>query len=207
MPTLNISLPEPLKEYIKSKVKEGEYSNASDFMRHLIREHENRKNFLFDIENPLLIEKDVFVPSSQIILDSIPENPPKHSNSTIKKYYPKSEGGDGWIVMTRNGASNGKMWVALEEFNSDWSHASGSDQKKLNWFIPPKYGREYHVKVYDKSGEWLPNHQNPCWKFHYDTGILIFEGNRKESGLNEVDTIKIKAYRYIGKTLADLNLK
>jgi len=35
--TLNISLPEALKEHVQKRVAEGAYSNASDFVRGLIR--------------------------------------------------------------------------------------------------------------------------------------------------------------------------
>ena len=35
--TLNISLPETLKEHVQKRVAEGAYSNASDFVRALIR--------------------------------------------------------------------------------------------------------------------------------------------------------------------------
>jgi antitoxin ParD1/3/4 len=36
--TLNVSLPEPLKEYVQERVSEGIYSNPSDFVRSLIRD-------------------------------------------------------------------------------------------------------------------------------------------------------------------------
>ena len=36
--TLNVSLPEPLKEYVQERVSEGFYSNPSDYVRSLIRE-------------------------------------------------------------------------------------------------------------------------------------------------------------------------
>ena len=35
--TLNISLPEALKEHVQKRVAEGDFSNASDFVRALIR--------------------------------------------------------------------------------------------------------------------------------------------------------------------------
>jgi antitoxin ParD1/3/4 len=35
--TLNISLPEALKEHVRKRVAEGGFSNASDFVRALIR--------------------------------------------------------------------------------------------------------------------------------------------------------------------------
>jgi antitoxin ParD1/3/4 len=38
MATLNVSLPDQLKFWIISKVEEGKYSSASDYLRDLIRE-------------------------------------------------------------------------------------------------------------------------------------------------------------------------
>jgi antitoxin ParD1/3/4 len=37
MPTMNISLPEGLKEFVESQVSSGEYSSASEFIRTLVR--------------------------------------------------------------------------------------------------------------------------------------------------------------------------
>jgi antitoxin ParD1/3/4 len=36
--TMNISLPEALREYVDERVAEGSFSNASDYVRALIRE-------------------------------------------------------------------------------------------------------------------------------------------------------------------------
>ena len=40
--TMNISLPETLKEYVKERVREGSYSNPSDYIRALIRTDQER---------------------------------------------------------------------------------------------------------------------------------------------------------------------
>lgn len=40
--TMNISLPEPLKNFVDSQVKQGGYSGASDYIRDLIRDDEQR---------------------------------------------------------------------------------------------------------------------------------------------------------------------
>jgi len=37
MATMNVSLPKKMKEYIETQVKEGFYSNTSDYVRELIR--------------------------------------------------------------------------------------------------------------------------------------------------------------------------
>ena len=41
--TMNISLPETLKKYVKERVKEGSFSNPSDFVRALIRGDQERQ--------------------------------------------------------------------------------------------------------------------------------------------------------------------
>ena len=42
MQSMNISLPEPLKEFVDQQVADGRYSSASEYMRELIREDEKR---------------------------------------------------------------------------------------------------------------------------------------------------------------------
>lgn len=41
MATLNISLPDAMREWIDAQVKAGEYANASDYIRDLVR-HDQR---------------------------------------------------------------------------------------------------------------------------------------------------------------------
>lgn len=43
MQTMNISLPEPLKEFVDHQIAEGRYSSASEYIRELIRDDEKRK--------------------------------------------------------------------------------------------------------------------------------------------------------------------
>jgi antitoxin ParD1/3/4 len=45
MATMNISLPEKLKAFVEQEVAEGDFSNVSDFMRDIIRNHQEQKNF------------------------------------------------------------------------------------------------------------------------------------------------------------------
>ncbi len=52
MTTLNISLPDNLREWIDVRVKKGDYGSASDYMRDLIRidkkKHVNLDEFLLE---------------------------------------------------------------------------------------------------------------------------------------------------------------
>ncbi|WP_295454615.1 type II toxin-antitoxin system ParD family antitoxin [uncultured Thiodictyon sp.] len=42
MQTVNISLPDPLKQFVDGQVAQGRYSSASDYVRELIRADEKR---------------------------------------------------------------------------------------------------------------------------------------------------------------------
>ena len=43
MESMNISLPEPLKQFVDGQISTGRYSSASEYVRELIREDEKRK--------------------------------------------------------------------------------------------------------------------------------------------------------------------
>lgn len=43
MTSLNVSLPEPLKDYVEAQVKRGGYSTPSEFVRSLIRDDQQRR--------------------------------------------------------------------------------------------------------------------------------------------------------------------
>jgi len=43
MQTMNISLPDPLKEFVDDQVASGRYSSVSEYVRELIRDDEKRK--------------------------------------------------------------------------------------------------------------------------------------------------------------------
>ena len=43
MQSMNISLPEPLKEFVDGQIAAGRYSSASEYVRELIRDDEKRK--------------------------------------------------------------------------------------------------------------------------------------------------------------------
>jgi antitoxin ParD1/3/4 len=46
MATLNISLPDPMREWIDAQVRGGEYANASDYIRDLIRHDQRQREAL-----------------------------------------------------------------------------------------------------------------------------------------------------------------
>ena len=44
MATMNISLPDSMREWVETKTKSGQYSNNSDYVRDLIRKDQERGN-------------------------------------------------------------------------------------------------------------------------------------------------------------------
>lgn len=44
MPTMNVSLPNPMKDWVEAQAKTGRYSNASDYVRDLIRRDQIRSD-------------------------------------------------------------------------------------------------------------------------------------------------------------------
>ena len=44
MATMNISLPDPMKRWVEEQIKSGHYSNASDYVRDLIRKDQDYKD-------------------------------------------------------------------------------------------------------------------------------------------------------------------
>ena len=42
MATMNVSLPDPMKQWVEAQARSGRYSNASDYVRDLIRRDQDR---------------------------------------------------------------------------------------------------------------------------------------------------------------------
>ncbi len=46
MATMNVSLPDPMRVWVKTQVDSGEYANASDYVRDLIRQDQKEREML-----------------------------------------------------------------------------------------------------------------------------------------------------------------
>ena len=46
MATLNVSLPDAMREWIESQIQGGQYANASDYIRDLIRHDQRQRDSL-----------------------------------------------------------------------------------------------------------------------------------------------------------------
>ena len=50
MATMNVSLPDPMKEWVGAQAQTGRYSNASDYVRDLIRRDQERVSKLAELQ-------------------------------------------------------------------------------------------------------------------------------------------------------------
>jgi antitoxin ParD1/3/4 len=53
MATMNVSLPDPMKSWVERQAADGQYSNASDYVRHLIRRDQERGEALAQLQNAI----------------------------------------------------------------------------------------------------------------------------------------------------------
>jgi len=47
---MNVSLPEPMKDWVEAQAQTGRYSNASDYVRDLIRRDQERASKLAELQ-------------------------------------------------------------------------------------------------------------------------------------------------------------
>jgi len=50
MATMSVSLPDPMKDWVEAQAKTGRYSNASDYVRDLIRRDRARTNKIAEMQ-------------------------------------------------------------------------------------------------------------------------------------------------------------
>ncbi len=50
MATMNVSLPDPMKEWVNAQTETGRYGNASDYVRDLIRRDQDRHSKIAEIQ-------------------------------------------------------------------------------------------------------------------------------------------------------------
>jgi antitoxin ParD1/3/4 len=50
MPTVNVSLPDSMKDWVEAQARSGRYSNASDYVRDLIQRDQERANKLAELQ-------------------------------------------------------------------------------------------------------------------------------------------------------------
>lgn len=50
MATMNVSLPDPMKDWVEAQARNGRYSNASDYVRDLIRRDQERLGAIAELQ-------------------------------------------------------------------------------------------------------------------------------------------------------------
>ncbi|PYE26637.1 antitoxin ParD1/3/4 [Rhizobium sp. PP-CC-3A-592] len=50
MATMNVSLPDPMKEWVEAQAKTGRHANASDYVRDLIRRDQTRTDKIAEMQ-------------------------------------------------------------------------------------------------------------------------------------------------------------
>lgn len=50
MATMNVSIPDPMKAWVEERAKGGSFSNASDYVRHLIRRDQERSQAVAQLQ-------------------------------------------------------------------------------------------------------------------------------------------------------------
>jgi antitoxin ParD1/3/4 len=71
MAQMNISLPDALKDWVEAQVATGRYATASDYMRALVRHHQENEEKLIRLRD--LVQKGLDSGVSDATMDSIRE--------------------------------------------------------------------------------------------------------------------------------------
>ncbi len=53
MATMNISLPDPMRDWVQAQIKSGKYASSSDYLRDLIRQDQERKSHLQSLQQAI----------------------------------------------------------------------------------------------------------------------------------------------------------
>lgn len=75
MATMNVSLPDPMKDWVEAQARSGRYSNASDYVRDLIRRDQERAAKLAELQKLIAegIESGVSDTSMEEVLEAARE--------------------------------------------------------------------------------------------------------------------------------------
>lgn len=69
MATMNVSLPDPMKEWVEAQVRDGKYGNSSDYVRDLIRHDQERAEAIAEFDR--LIEEGFASGISELTAEEI----------------------------------------------------------------------------------------------------------------------------------------
>jgi antitoxin ParD1/3/4 len=72
MATMNISLPDTLKEWVESRIESGKFSTSSDYVRDLIRNDLERAEYIAYIQKA--VDDGIASGFSEVNLDTLADN-------------------------------------------------------------------------------------------------------------------------------------
>jgi len=120
-----------------------------------------------------------------IWMSIIPTTPPVSTTSGVEVY--------NTLTLQKDvSVNNEKCWLAENPIST-----------RIGDFIPPRYGQGYTVRVYDGSNNEIFTTDGSGWFFDYTSGILTFDNDPGGYGWDD-SAFKVKVYRYIGQTAADI---
>ncbi len=69
---MNVSIPDPMKDWVEAQTRTGRYSNASDYVRDLIRRDQDRAGSIADVQRLITegIDSGISDRSMTHVLDS-----------------------------------------------------------------------------------------------------------------------------------------
>ena len=81
MATMNISVPDPMKDWVQSQVETGTYANTSDYVRDLIRKDQENKTKVFALQKAITegLESGISDKSFDEIIDTARKGLKDHS--------------------------------------------------------------------------------------------------------------------------------
>ena len=81
MATMNISVPDPMKDWVQSQVETGVYANTSDYVRDLIRKDQENKTKVFALQKAITegLESGISDKSFDEIIDTARKGLKDHS--------------------------------------------------------------------------------------------------------------------------------
>jgi antitoxin ParD1/3/4 len=70
MATMNISVPDPMKDWVQAQIDSGQYANASDYLRDLIRRDQAKRDRLVALQQAITegLESGISPKSMQDVL-------------------------------------------------------------------------------------------------------------------------------------------
>jgi antitoxin ParD1/3/4 len=84
MATMNVSLPDPMKDWVEAQARTGRYSNASDYVRDLIRRDQERAAKLAELQR--LITEGIESGISERSMDEILEAARKEAKAAKRDH-------------------------------------------------------------------------------------------------------------------------